>query len=90
MKIFLIKTIIVVFATFILFQFTVGSQINKIRTQINSVKDPVQREIFKEKIKEEMKKGVEKENYFTDDERTLISKFLKKILKELDLIDQNK
>ena len=44
-----------------------------------------------EKVKLKMlNNAVEKENYFADDERTLISKFLKKILKELDLIDQNK
>jgi hypothetical protein len=90
MKIFLIKTLIVAFVAFVLFQVTIGSQINKVTTQINSVKNPAQREIFKEKIKEEMKKGVEKENYFTEEERTLISKFLKKILKELELIDPKK
>tara|TARA_B100000029_G_C17544904_1_gene948088 strand:+ start:1623 stop:1895 length:273 start_codon:yes stop_codon:yes gene_type:complete len=90
MKIFLIKTLIVIFAAFVLFQVTIGSQINKVKTQINSIKDPAQREAFKEKIKEEMQKGVEKENYFTEEERTLFSKFIKKILKELELIDSNK
>tara|TARA_B100000586_G_C19728771_1_gene268826 strand:+ start:204 stop:476 length:273 start_codon:yes stop_codon:yes gene_type:complete len=90
MKIFLIKTLIVIFAVFILFQVTVGSQINKIKTQINLMSDPAQREVFKEKIKEEIQKGVEKENYFTEEERTLFSKFIKKILKELELIDSNK
>ena len=90
MKIFLIKTLIVVFAVFILFQVTIGSQINKVKNQLNLMSDPAQREVVKEKIKEEMKKGIEKENYFTDEERTLISKFIKKILTELELIKANK
>jgi len=90
MKIFLVKTLIVIISVFILFQLTIGLQIKKVETQINSIKNPAQREIIKEKIKEEMQKGVEKENYFTEEERTLISKFLKKILIELDLISSNK
>ena len=33
----------------------------------------------KQKIKDELKKAVEKENYFTEEERILISNFIKKI-----------
>ena len=36
-----------------------------------------------------MKKGIEKENYFKEDEKVLISKFLKKIFKELELMENN-
>tara|TARA_Y100000590_G_scaffold466850_1_gene643589 strand:- start:7293 stop:7565 length:273 start_codon:yes stop_codon:yes gene_type:complete len=90
MKIFLIKTSIVIFAIFILFQITIAPQINKIKNQINLMSDPAQREIVKEKIKDEMKKGIEKDNYFTEEERTLISQFLKKILRELELIAPSK
>ena len=36
-----------------------------------------------------MKKGIAKENYFKEDERVLISKFLKKILHELEPIENN-
>ena len=32
-----------------------------------------------------MRKGIEKENYFTEDERILISDFINKINKELSL-----
>ena len=47
------------------------------------------RDVLKEKIKDEMKKGIAKENYFKEDERVLISKFLKKIFKELKLMENN-
>ena len=38
---------------------------------------------IKEKILKEMKKGTEKENFFSDEERVILSRFINKILKEL-------
>jgi hypothetical protein len=90
MKLFLVKTVIIFVAAFILFQITIGSTITELKSSLNSISDRNQRDMFKEKIKKEMKKGIEKENYFTEEERLLISNFLKKILKELELIDKNK
>ena len=83
MKVFLVKSIIVVVFVFILFQVTVGSQINKLKNSIAIMSNKEQREIYKDKIKDEMRKGIEKDNYFSEDERILISRFLKKILTEL-------
>ena len=40
-------------------------------------------------VTELKKKGLEKENYFTEEERVLFTNFIKKIRKELDL-DVNK
>jgi len=40
---------------------------------------------FKNKLKDEMQKGIDKENYFTQEEKILISNFIKKIRKELSL-----
>ena len=90
MKVFLVKTIIVVVFVFILFQVTVGSQINKLKNSIAIMSNKEQREIYKDKLKDEMRKGIEKDNYFSEEERILISRFLKKILTELELIDINK
>ena len=89
MRIFLVKTIIVFFATFLLFQVTIGSQFKSFRDSLNTFSSKEKRDVFKEKIKEEMKKGIAKENYFKEDERVLISKFLKKIFKELELMENN-
>ena len=42
-----------------------------------------QRIEIKEKILKEMKKGTEKENFFSDEESVILSRFINKILKEL-------
>ena len=89
MRIFLVKTIIVFFATFFLFQITIGSQFESFTDSINTFSSKEKRDVLKEKIKDEMKKGIEKENYFKEDERVLISRFLKKIFKELGLMENN-
>jgi len=89
MKIFLVKSIIVFFGIFFLFQATIGSQFESFRDSLDTFSSKEKRDVLKEKIKDEMKKGIEKENYFKEDERVLISKFLKKIFKELELMENN-
>ena len=89
MKIFLVKSIIVFFGIFFLFQATIGSQFESFRDSLNTFSSKEKRDVLKEKIKNEMKKGIEKENYFKEDEKVLISKFLKKIFKELELMENN-
>ena len=87
MKIFLVKTIIVIVAVFFLYQFTIGSEISNLKNRLVSFSDPGKREMIKEKLKDEMRKGIQKERYFDEEESVLISQFLKKILKELNLIN---
>ena len=87
MRKFLIRTITVIVAVFFLYQFTIGSEISNLRNTLASFSDPGKREMIKEKLKDEMRKGIQKERYFDEEERVLISQFLKKILKELDLIN---
>jgi len=89
MKIFLVKSIIVFFGIFFLFQATIGSQFESFRDSLDTFSSKEKRDVLKEKIKNEMKKGIEKENYFKEDEKVLISKFLKKIFKELELMENN-
>ena len=89
MKIFLVKSVIVFFGVFFLFQATIGSQFESFRDSLDTFSSKEKRDVLKEKIKDEMKKGIEKENYFKEDERVLISRFLKKIFKELELIENN-
>ena len=88
MKIFLYKLLISLVAFYIFFELTIGSRIDYIENLFNSFKDDNQRIIMKEKLKDEMRKAIKKENYLTDDERYLISNFIKKIKDELS-IDKN-
>ena len=85
MKIFIYKLIISLFAVYVLFEFTIGSRIDYFKDSINSLKDNYQRILIKEKIKNELRKAINKENYFTEEERFLISSFIKKIKIELEL-----
>ena len=86
MKAFIPKLVISLLALYILFELTIGSRIDYF---MKIFSDSQTRLEVKEKIKSEIKKGLEKENYFTEEERVLFINFIKKIRKELDL-DVNK
>ena len=89
MRKFLIRTIIVIVAVFFLYQFTIGSEISNLKNRLVSFSDPGKREMIKEKLKDEMRKAIKKENYLTDDERYLISTFILKLRDELSLDKNN-
>ena len=85
MKIYFYKLLLALFLFYIFFELTVGTRIDSISKKIDIFTDEQKRFEIKEKLKSEMKKGIEKDNYFTEEERDLISRFIKKIKKELDL-----
>lgn len=85
MKIFVYKVIFVLIGLFFLFNFTVGYQIRKIENKIKNISSEEQIQIVKEKIKEEISNGLQKEKIFKEEDRILISSFLKKVIKELEL-----
>ena len=88
MKIFLYKLLISLVGFYIFFELTIGSRIDYFENLLNSFRDDNQRIIMKEKLKDELRKAIKKENYFTEDEKYLISNFIKKIQNELT-IDKN-
>ena len=83
MRQFILKTFIIFVAVYILFQITLGFRINEFSSKIKSITSQQQRIEIKKKILNEMKKGTEKENFFSDEERVILSKFINKILNEL-------
>ena len=56
MKIFLVKSIIVFFGIFFLFHVTIGSQLESFKDSLDTFSSKEKRDVFKEKIKDEMKK----------------------------------
>jgi|TARA_B110000438_G_scaffold278782_1_gene302629 hypothetical protein len=88
MKIFLYKLFISLVAFYIFFEITIGSKIDYVEKTLNSFKDDNQRILMKDKLKDELRKAIKKENYLTEDERYLISSFIEKIKNELS-IDKN-
>ena len=85
MKIFIYKLLVSLALFYIFFELTIGSRIDEITNKLNVFTDHQSRLVAKEKLKEELKHAIEKENYFTEEERILISSFIKKIKKELSL-----
>ena len=85
MKIFAYKVIFVLVGLFLLFNFTLGYQIRKIENKISNLSSEKQIIILKEKIKQEIRSGLEKDKILKEEERILISNFIKKIVKELEL-----
>ena len=85
MKLFIYKLLVGLVFLYIFFEVTIGSRIDYFTYKINMFSDHQSRLILKNKLKDEMKKGIDKENYFTEEERILISNFINKIKKELSL-----
>tara|TARA_E500000178_G_scaffold276467_1_gene275410 strand:+ start:450 stop:716 length:267 start_codon:yes stop_codon:yes gene_type:complete len=85
MKIFIYKTLIISFVFLIVFEITIGSKVNSFKNQINDLKSKENIQSFKKKMFEELKEGANKENYFTNEEREVLSKFINKILSELKI-----
>jgi len=83
MKSFIYKTIIIVLAIVIIFEFTVGSKINEISSKFNYFATKEGRKEGVVKIREEMKKAIKKERYLSKEDALLINKFINKIQNEL-------
>tara|TARA_B100000029_G_C17224944_1_gene833203 strand:- start:437 stop:706 length:270 start_codon:yes stop_codon:yes gene_type:complete len=88
MKIFIYKTLIVVFFVFILFEFTIGSKIKKFENKIENFNSKQERQKVIDKVRKEIQRANNKENILSLEDRKLISKFINKIMKELDIKNQ--
>ena len=90
MKIFIYKTLIVIFSVYLLFQFTAGLKIREYEKKLESlIYNKQTREKIIEKVKEQIKTANQKENLFTSEERELLSNFINKVQKELS-VDESK
>jgi len=62
---------------------TVNYKLRSYEKELKSFSSEENKEKYKNKIKDEMRKAIKKENYFTKEEKNLINDFLQKIKKEL-------
>ena len=85
MRQYIYKTIIVIIALILVFEFTIGRTINKFDQKIEALfsKDGRKETIIS--IKNEMQKAVDKDNYLSNEERVLIRNFIRKIKQELEI-----
>ena len=84
MKIFLIKTGVIFFAALVLFKLTVGSFYNSLQKKFDEQFSKDQVMLIKDKIREEMRKGIKKDKILNDEDADLIKKFIKKLLQEIN------
>tara|TARA_B100000963_G_scaffold338440_1_gene335304 strand:- start:15 stop:215 length:201 start_codon:yes stop_codon:yes gene_type:complete len=64
---------------------TIGYQIRKIENSIQNISSNEKIQSLKEKIRKEMKSGINKDYILKEEDRTLIKKFLEKIIQELEI-----
>ena len=83
MRIFVYKTLFVFVCIFLLFQLTIGSKIREINSKLDKFKSKESVEIVKNKMRNEIKSAIEKDNYLTPEDALLINNFLSKLKKEL-------
>ena len=84
MKIFIYKCIIVLFLAFLLFEFTIGQKIKDINTKLENFNSKQERENVANKIRTEIERANNKENILSINDRELLSKFINKIISELN------
>jgi len=85
MKTFFFKSILIFFLFIIAFHLTFNIAIKKINQQIYEIRTKENIEKIKNQIRDEMKNAIEKDNYISKDDARLISSFLKKIIRELEI-----
>ena len=84
MKIFIYKLLISFIAIFILFQLTVGLLIKETKKTVKELSSEESVISIKEKIRNEIKSGLLKENILNKEDALLLKQFYKKIKKELE------
>ena len=83
MKIFVYKTLFVFVCLFLLFQLTVGMKLKQVNHELEKLKSKENIEAIKEKLRDEIRNAVSKENYLSPDDAKLINEFINKIKGEL-------
>ena len=83
MKQFIYKTIIVIIAIVVIYEFTISKQIKQITQQSEILLSKEGRKEGIEKLREEIKKAIKKERYLSKEDAKLINEFIKKIAIEL-------
>ena len=85
MKGYIYKVVIFAIAIIVVFEFTIGKQINNFNQKINYLTTKEGRKEIILSLKKEIKKANEKENYLDEEERVLLRDFINKIKNELEI-----
>jgi len=85
MKNYIYKVVIFIIAIIIIYEFTIGKQVNQFNEKVEYFTTKEGRKDMVSSLKKEIRKANEKENYLDEEERVLLRNFIIKIKKELQL-----
>lgn len=83
MRIFIYKSIILIFLLYILFEFTIGLQLRRFDKKVNEFLSKEKLHEFNVKLRKELKNLAGKEKIFTKEDAELLKIILKKVSEEL-------
>ena len=83
MKTFVYKTLFIFVCIFLLFQLTIGVKLKQLNKELAELKSKKNIEIIKNKLRDELRNAISKENYLSPDDAKLINEFINKLKKEL-------
>jgi len=89
MKSFIYKTIIVLIAIILLYEFTIGKQIALFKDRFEILLSKEGRRDGVDKIRNEVQKAINKERYLSKEDAILLNKFIKKIQEEVKEAESN-
>tara|TARA_B100000378_G_C17885778_1_gene357280 strand:- start:47 stop:304 length:258 start_codon:yes stop_codon:yes gene_type:complete len=84
MKIFIYKTIFVLIGVYILYQFTIGIKINSYEQNLKNFTNDQGREQIRNKVREELRKAISKDEILKAEDKKLLKEFITKIQNELN------
>jgi len=83
MKTFVYKALFIFVGIFILFQVTMGVKLKQLNKELAELKSKKNIEIIKDKLRDELRNAISKENYLDPEDAKLINEFINKLKKEL-------
>ena len=89
MRSFIYKTLIITFIFIIAFEFTIGKRLDPIVQNINKFSNEQGRKELINKLRKEMRKGLNKEYILKEDDRILINRFINKLSDEISSAENN-
>jgi len=89
MRGFIYKSIIISLIFIIVFEFTIGKRIDPIVENIDKFTNEQGRKELVNKLRKEMRKGLEKEYMLKEEDRVLIYNFFNKLMSEINSVEKN-
>ena len=84
MKIFIYKTVFVLICVYVLYQFTIGIKISSYEQNLKNFTNDQGREQIRNKVREELRKAISKDQILKAEDKKLLKEFIAKIQNELN------